>query len=73
MTKTKASKKRLEEIQEAYKSMGLESEEARKYLVALGTLPKHSEQERPVVFIEAGIASYSQGEIESAGLEPTSE
>ncbi len=69
----KASKERLEEIQRTYRSLGLDSEEVRKYLTAFGTLPKQSEQDRPVVFIEAGIASYSHGENQNAGLEPASE
>lgn len=73
MKKGKVKKERLDEIQRVYRSMGLESEEVRKYLVGLGNWPKQPEQERPIVFIEAGIASYSQGEMESAGLEPTSE
>ena len=71
--KGQASKERLEEIRRIYRSLGLESEEVRKYLVALGTLPKQSEQERPVVFIEAGNTSNSHGEIENARLEPASE
>lgn len=42
-----------------YRSLGLESEEVRTYLAALTTLPEQAEQERPIVFIEAGITSYS--------------
>lgn len=48
--------RRLEEMPTVYRSLGLESEEVRTYLASLATLP---EQERPIVFIEAGITSYS--------------
>ena len=51
--------RRLEEMPTVYRSLGLESEEIRTYLAALTTLPEQAEQERPIVFIEAGITSYS--------------
>ena len=72
--KLKPDEKRLKEIQEVYRSLGLESEEVRKHLAALATLPGQTEQERPIVFIEAGTTgttSYSHGELENARLEST--
>ena len=69
--KLKPDKKRLEEIQEVYRSMGLESEESRKYLAALASVPGQTELKRHPVFIEAGITSYSQGKFENARLEST--
>ena len=45
----------LQRCRKVYRSLGLESEEIRTYLAALTTLPEQAEQERPIVFIEAGI------------------
>jgi hypothetical protein len=69
----KPDEKRLEEIQEVYRSMGLESEEVRKYLASLPSSLGETEQERPIIFIEAGTTSYSQGEFKYARLESTPE
>ena len=71
--KLKQSKKRLKELQDVYRTLGLESEEFRKYLIALATLPGQTEQECSIVFIEAGITSYSQGEFKNARLESNPE
>ena len=71
--KLKPNKKRLKEIQEVYRSLGLESEEVRKYLAALATLPGQTQQEHPIVFIEAGATSYSHGELEPDWNQPLNE
>ena len=66
--KRKPSKKRLREIQEVYRSMGLDSETL-KYFAPLMPLPQATEQERPIVFIESGISSDSHGDFQNAGLD----
>ena len=71
--KKESDEKRLEEIQEVYRSLGLESEEVRKYLASLPSLFGQTEQKRPIIFIEAGTTSYSQGEFKYARLASTPE
>ena len=66
--KLKPSKKRLKEIQEVYRSMGLNPEQL-KYFSPLTPLPQPVEQEQPIIFIESGISSDSYGDFEDAGLE----
>ena len=65
--KLKPDKKRLEEIQDVYRTLGLDSEEFRKYLVSLAA--PSLEPPRPVVYIECGSTSELQGEFKDAGLE----
>ena len=69
----KSEKYRLKKIQKFYRNLGIESEEDRKYFVALANLPSQQQFDRPIIFIEAGITSNSRGELKSAGLEPASE
>ena len=64
----KVSKKRLKEIEDVYKSMGLTSEQLECFN-ALAALAKHTKQERPFAFIESGTTSDSSGEFNNAGLE----
>lgn len=61
-------KKRLQEIREVYRTLGIEHEEVRKYLVSLPASPPEPPQ--PTVFIECGNTSESCGEFENARLEP---
>ncbi len=69
MKKNKSSKKRIKEIEKVYQTLGLYSEEARKYYTYLGNYPNSSEQEKRATFISAGINSQEIGEINNAGLE----
>ena len=69
--KIKTNKKRLKEIQDVYRTLGLESEEYRKYLVALALFPEQLEKKRSIVFIEADINSFKYGELKNARLEST--
>lgn len=71
--KPKVDKKRIKEINDVYRSLGLQSEEVRRYLVGLGTLPEYAEQQKETIFIEAGITSLGSGGLTYARLEPTSE
>lgn len=64
----KLSKKRLKEIESVYQSMGLTSEQL-EYFNALNILTKQAKQKPPIVFIEAGTTSDSDGEVSDAGLE----
>ena len=64
----KVSKKRLKEIESVYRSMGLTPEQL-KHFYALAALAKHTKQERPFVFIEAGTTSDSGGEFQNARSE----
>ena len=61
-------KKRLQEIREVYRTLGIEHEEVRKYLISLPASPVEAPQ--PTVFIECGNTSESCGEFENARLEP---
>lgn len=69
----KPDEKRLEEVRELYRYMGLESEEDRRYLAALPSLAGQTEKKPTIVFIEAGTTSYSHGEFKNAGLESAPE
>lgn len=71
--KPKVGKKRIKEIDDVYRSLGLQSEEVRRYLVGLGTFPEYAEQQKKTIFIEAGITSLGSGGLAHARLEPTSE
>jgi hypothetical protein len=71
--KRKPEKKRIKEIENVYRTLGLQSEEVRKYLVALGTLPSHEEKEKKAVFIEAGTTSFGSGGLTHARLESATE
>ena len=64
----KVSKKRLKEIEDVYKSMGLTSEQL-EHFNTLNILTKQTRREHPIVFIEAGTTSDSDGELSDAGLE----
>ena len=66
--KRKLSKKRLKEIQDVYRSMGLTPEQL-KHFNALHTLSKQTKQNRPIVFLESGISSDSHGDFQNGGLE----
>ena len=50
------------------KSMGLTSEQL-EHFNALNILTKQTRREHPIVFIEAGTTSDSDGELSDAGLE----
>jgi len=68
--KGEAGKKRLKEIEEVYKTLGINSREARRYFVALGNTPDYGgEQKKVSIFIEADTGSLGSGEIKNAGLE----
>jgi len=68
--KRKTDKKRLKEIEEVYKTLGLQSKEARRYFAALGNISNYESQEKKVsIFIEASTGSFGLGEIINARLE----
>ncbi|HPA44851.1 MAG TPA: hypothetical protein PLG59_12850 [bacterium] len=71
--KPKADKNRIKEIKDVYRSIGLQSEEVRKYFAGLGTLPEYPDQQKETIFIEAGITSCGSGGLIYAGLERASE
>jgi len=65
--KRKIKKKRIKEIEEVYKTLGLQSEEARRYFAALGNIPVNENQANKVsIFIEADTGSFGSGEINNA-------
>jgi acyl-[acyl carrier protein]--UDP-N-acetylglucosamine O-acyltransferase len=65
--KRKIKKKRIEEIEEVYKTLGLQSEEARRYFAALGNIPVNETQVNKIsIFIEADTGSFGSGEITNA-------
>ena len=60
-------KKRIKEIEEVYKTLGLKSEEARRYYAALGNSPVNEHRGNKVsIFIEADTGSFGSGEITNA-------
>ena len=61
-------KRRLQEIREVYRTLGIEHEKVRNYLVSLSAPP--TEPKQPIIFIECGNTSESCGEFENARLEP---
>ena len=64
----KVSKKRLKEIESVYQSMGLTTKQLECFKV-LNILTKQTKQKPPIVFIETGTTSDSDGEVSDAGLE----
>lgn len=65
--KRKIKKKRIKEIEEVYKTLGLQSEEARRYFAALGNIPVNENQVNKIsIFIEADTGSFGSGEITNA-------
>ncbi len=67
------NKKWLKQIEDVYRTLGLQSDEVRKYFTTIGNLPGHAKKERETIFIEAGTTSFSLGELTNARLESTSE
>jgi len=71
--KTKPEKRRLEEIEEVYKTLGLQDDEMRKYFLLLSNMPTFEKQEgKPIIFIEADTVSFGTGDFANAGLESNS-
>ena len=64
----KVSKKRRKEIESVYQSIGLTTEQFECFNT-LNMLTKQTRQEHPIVFIETGTTSDSEGELEDARLE----
>lgn len=71
--KIKSETERIKKIEEVYKTLGLQSEEARKYFAFLNSVPKYEKEEKKIsVFIEADTVSFGTGAFANAGLEPNS-
>ncbi len=73
MKNEKSLKMRMKEIEAVYRTLGLQSEEVRKYFIALGNMKDLGKKEKNSIFIEAATTSQSSGGWEHAGLERNSE
>lgn len=63
----KSKKKRIQEIEKVYRTLGLESDEICKYIISLGSFGENCQKEKRATFIEAGTSSCGFGELKNAG------
>ena len=71
--KSKGKTKRIREIEEVYKTLGLQSEKAQKYFFFLSSVPTYEKEGKKIsVFIEADTVSHGTGAFSNAGLESNS-
>lgn len=64
--KSQRDQKIHKETEELYRTLGLQSEEVRHYLVGLGTMGTQEQNPRRMLFIEAGASSLSSGSYSDA-------
>ena len=64
--KVEARQRRTREIAAVYKLLDLDSDEARKRMATLGTVPSPPTVPEDTVFAEAGTTSFSSGEMADA-------